>query len=76
MSVPRELDLTELRRLWEARREAMRRILRRFDPHGMRRPARDAMERAWIAEHGPSWFIEDEACARAARAYYERRYQR
>jgi hypothetical protein len=76
MTVPQELDLTELRRVWEARREAMQRILRRFDPRGMRRPARDAAEREWIAQHGPSWFIEDEACARAARAYYERRYGR
>ena len=76
MSVPDELDLTDLRRHWDARREAMQRILRRFDPRGMRRPARDASERAWIGEHGESWFIEDEACARAARAYYERRYQR
>jgi len=76
MTVPRELDLTDLRRVWDARRKAMQEILRRFDPRGMRRPARDATERAWIAERGQSWFVEDEACASAARAYYERRYRR
>ncbi len=54
----------------------MREILRRFDTRGMRRPARDAVEQAWIAERGEAWFVEDEECAKAARAYYERRYRR
>lgn len=74
MSAPHELDLTELRRIWQARREAMRQILRRIDPRGLRRPARDPEERAWLAQRGESPFVEDEACARAARAYYRRKY--
>jgi hypothetical protein len=74
MTDPLELDLTDLRRTWEARRAALRRILRRVDPRGMRRPARDPDERAWLAQRGETPFIEDEACARAAREYYARRY--
>lgn len=76
MSALEELDLSELRRTWQARREAMRGILRRFDTRGMTRPARDPAERAWLQQRNQSWFIEDEACAKAAREYYERRYQR
>ncbi len=73
MTAP-ELDLTDLRRTWQERREALRAILRRLDLRGLRRPARDPAERAWLLERGGSPFIEDEACARAARAYYERKY--
>ena len=79
MSAPDELDqldLAELRRTWQARREAMREILRRFDPRGMTRPARDSAERAWLEERREGWFAEDEGCARAAREYYARKYQR
>lgn len=76
MSAPPELDLTELRRIWQARREAMQQILRRIDPRGLRRPARDPEERAWLRMRGESPFIEDDACARAAREYYARKYSR
>jgi hypothetical protein len=68
------LDLTDLRRLWEARCIAMRAILARIDPRGLTRPARDPDERAWLAERGESAFVEDEAAGAAARAYYERKY--
>lgn len=74
MSEAREIDLTELRRVWQERREAMREILRRIDPRGLRRPARDAEERAWLDGHGGSPFVEDEACAKAAQEYYGRKY--
>jgi hypothetical protein len=76
MSQPELLDLTELRRTWDARREALRKILRRFDTRGMTRPARDPAEREWLVERGEAWFVEDPACAEAAREYYERRYRR
>ncbi|HEX9755653.1 MAG TPA: hypothetical protein VGA42_08080 [Gemmatimonadales bacterium] len=79
MSAPDDLDLTELRRTWDARRRAMREILKRIDPRGMTRPARDPSEREWLereGREGGGWFVEDEACAKAAREYYERRYQR
>ncbi len=71
-----EADLAELRRVWEARRTAVREILRRIDPRGMRRPARDPEERAWLDERNEGVFVEDEEAAVAARAYYARRYQR
>jgi hypothetical protein len=70
------LDLTDLRRMWEARRVAMRAILARIDPRGLTRPARDPDERAWLAERGESGFVEDEAAGAAARAYYERKYRK
>ena len=76
MTAPPELDLTELRRVWQAQREAMQKIVRRIDPRGLRRPARAPEERAWLGQRGKSPFIEDEACARAAREYYERKYGR
>lgn len=76
MTARNELDLTELRRTWDARREALRGLLRRVDPRGMTRPARDPEERAWIDERGESPFVEDAACGAAARAYYERKYRR
>lgn len=69
-------DLTELRRVWDARRIAMRAILERIDPRGLTRPARDPDERAWLAARGENDFIEDEAAGAAARAYYERKYRR
>ena len=70
------LDLTELRRMWNVRRTAMRTILERIDSRGLTRPARDPDERAWLAERGESGFIEDEAAGVAARAYYERKYRK
>ena len=71
-----ELDLTELRRMWDARRAAMRVILQRIDPRGLTRPARDPEERAWLAARGEDGFVEDEAAGRAAREYYDRKYRR
>jgi len=70
------LDLTELRRIWEARRAAMRVILERVDSRGLTRPARDPDERAWLRTRGEDGLIEDPAAGRAAREYYERKYTR
>lgn len=75
MSELPELDLSELRRVWDERRSRAEEVLQRIDPRGLRRPARTPEERAWLearGELGP--FVEDEACARAAREYYGRRY--
>ena len=71
-----DFDLTELRRMWAQRRSALRAILARIDARGLVRPARDAAERAWPDERGESRPVEDEALARAAEAYYARRYRR
>jgi len=76
MSARLDFDLTDLQRLWSERRAALTAILRRFDTRGMTRPARDPDEGSWIAERGESPFVEDEASANAARAYYGRRYSR
>jgi len=76
MTVPNDLDLTELRQMWQSRRAAMARILTRIDTRGMTRPAREPEEREWLAGRSPDWFVEDEACAEAARAYYARKYRR
>ena len=76
MSAPEELDLTALRKMWDARRAAVRAILERFDTRGMTRPARAPEERAWLEERGGVQFIEDEEAGRAAQAYYERKYRR
>ena len=71
-----ETDLTEMRRLWAARREALAVILRRIDPRGMMRPARAPEERAWLSTRASTPFVEDETAAAAASEYYRRRYQR
>lgn len=76
MTTVRDLDLSELRSMWQARRAAARDVLRRLDPRGMTRPPRAPLEREWLEEHGGSPFVEDEACAEPARLYYERKYQR
>jgi hypothetical protein len=70
------LDLRELRRVWTARRVAVRAILVRLDFRGLTRPARDPDERAWLDSRGEDVLVEDSTAARAARAYYERKYQR
>ena len=75
MSEP-TLDLRSLRRTWELRLAAARDIRLRLDARGLRRPARDPSERAWLEERGDSPFIEDEEAGRAAREYYERKYTR
>lgn len=71
-----ETDLAALRRVWEARRAAVKPILERIDPRGLTRPARDPEEREWLSLRGEGVFVEDEAAGRAARAYYARRYSR
>lgn len=76
MSALRDLDLSNLQRLWSKRRAALTVILRRFDTRGMSRPARDPDERKWIEARSAGPFIEDQATAAAARAYYSRRYSR
>ena len=73
---PVPFDLTELRRVWDERRAAMRIILERIDPRGLTRPARDPEERRWLEDRGDGVFIDDETAGRAARAYYERKYRR
>jgi hypothetical protein len=70
------LDLSALRAVWEARRSAARAIRQRIALDGLRRPARDPDERAWLAERGEVSFVEDEEAGRAARANYQRRYSR
>jgi len=76
MSLYDEIDLADLQRDWARKREAMREILKRIDPRGLTRPARDASEREWLRERGEGTFLESEECAIAARAYYARKYQR
>lgn len=76
MSALRDFDLGSLQRIWSKRRAAPSVILRRFDTRGMSRPARDPDERKWIEVGTAGPFIEDEAIAVAARAYYNRRYRR
>jgi hypothetical protein len=70
------LDLTEIRRVWSARCVAARTILARIDFRGLSRPARDPDERAWLDSRGEAVLVEDPSAGRAARAYYERKYQR
>jgi hypothetical protein len=67
-------DLSELERVWQARREAMESMLRRIDPRGMTRPARDPEEREWLRERGETSFVETRDGAEAARAYFRRKY--
>ena len=74
--VPEVLELTELRRVWQERRDSLRAILRRFDPRGMTRPAREPSEQAWLEDRGERWFTDDEQYADAACEYYARKYQR
>lgn len=70
------LDLSALRDVWQARRAAAQVVRQRLALGGLRRPARDPEERAWLAERGEDVFVEDEAAGRAARAYYQRKYSR
>ncbi len=76
MSQGRDLDLSELQRLWSKRRAALSAILRRFDTRGMTRPARDPDERRWMEGRTPGPFVEVEAIGAVALAYYRRRYSR
>ena len=56
-----QLDLTELRKMWQRRALAAEAVRRRMDPTGMTRPARSPEERAWLRETGQeSVFIEIE----------------
>lgn len=69
-----DLDLSDLQRVWDERRSRMAEAIRRIDPRGMTRPARTPEERAWLAAHGGSVFVEDERAGELARAYYQRKY--
>ena len=69
-------DLSELERMWQARRAAMQSMLRRIDARGMTRPARGSEEREWLRERGETPFVETREGAEAARAYYRRKYGR
>jgi hypothetical protein len=56
------VDLTELRAMWERRRAAAAAMRRRIDPRGMTRPARSPEERAWLEQRGEvSVFVEVES---------------
>jgi hypothetical protein len=70
------LDLTALRRTWADREAAAASVRARVVLTGLRRPARDPDERAWLAERGEIVFVEDEAAGEAARRYYARKYTR
>ncbi len=70
------LELTALRRAWAVRRAAAHAVRARVVLTGLRRPARDPDERAWLAERGETLFVEDEAAGAAARSYYARKYTR
>jgi len=71
-----EIDLTALRRVWAARSAASDAVRQRVEPAGLRRPARDPDERAWLAERGETLFVEDEHAGAEARRYYARKYSR
>jgi hypothetical protein len=45
-------DLTELRAMWERRRQIVREAKRNIDTTGMTRPRRDPDERAFLEERG------------------------
>jgi hypothetical protein len=70
------LDLTALRRTWAARQAAAEAVRARVNLTGLRRPARDPDEQAWLSERGERLFVEDEAAGEAARRYYARKYAR
>ncbi len=70
------LDLTALRQAWAARQADVAAVRARINLTGLRRPARDAEEQAWLCERGEVLFIEDEAAGEAARRYYARKYTR
>jgi hypothetical protein len=48
----RDIDLSELRAMWDRRRKAAEEFRRRVDPTGMTRPARDPEEAAFLRETG------------------------
>jgi len=55
------IDLSELRAMWQRRRDAAEAMRRLIDPRRMTRPARSPEERAWLAARGKtSVFIEVE----------------
>ncbi|MGQ0766986.1 MAG: hypothetical protein ACT4OZ_15155 [Gemmatimonadota bacterium] len=70
------IDLTKLRQMWAVRRAAAESVRQRVVLSGLRRPARDPDERAWLEERRESLFVEDEHAGALARAYYERKYSR
>ncbi len=70
------LDLTALRRTWADCEATAASVRARVVLTGLRRPARDPDERAWLIERGETLFVEDEAAGEAARRYYTRKYTR
>ncbi|HWK89684.1 MAG TPA: hypothetical protein VNP72_06800 [Longimicrobium sp.] len=48
----KSIDLSELRAMWAQGRERLEDVLRRTDPRGMTRPARDPDERAFLESIG------------------------
>lgn len=47
-----DIDLSELRAVWDRRRQAASALRARSDPTGMTRPPRDPDERAFLEERG------------------------
>lgn len=47
-----DIDLSELREMWEKSRAACAEFRARCDPTGMTRPARDPDEREFLRKHG------------------------
>lgn len=72
----RSINLAAMRAIWADRHAAAVAIREHLVLKGLRRPARDPEEAAWLAERGESIFIEDEEMGRAARDYYQRKYSR
>ncbi len=68
------LELTALRRVWAVRRAAAEAVQGRVVLTGLRRPARDPDEQAWLTDRRETWFVEDEQAGAAARRYDERKY--
>ncbi|HEX8394318.1 MAG TPA: hypothetical protein VF665_18380 [Longimicrobium sp.] len=48
----KDIDLSELRAMWERSRAAVAELRARTDPTGMTRPARDPDEREFLRQHG------------------------
>jgi hypothetical protein len=48
----KDWDLSQLEGMWERRRAAVEKVLRRTDRKGMTRPVRDPEEREWLLRRG------------------------
>lgn len=72
MSVP-EPDFSEIRGIWERRRERIHRLHERYDPTGTARPRRDPEERTWLKRRGAEGlFVEVDVDERVRRRFWER----